>query len=254
MHYCHTCEKEFKSLGIARHRAMHRDKNENCKITNSFGITSVWNQLILPVFHSRIKTMEQLTQEQVDKLLNESPGQRVTKEYIEHRITDTLFTTLIEGSTVTICQLTIDNGYSVRGESACVDPTNYNKDLGEHYSYENAFKKLWPLFGFLLAEKMYHDKLLAQANLDAANHTHEGQEPEFSVSIGKIDADQATRAKGFYQEQHKDKISLSDGEEDGYLSRMVVVTFEPTEVVKGSLQELLDNSDALIAIPSEVKS
>lgn len=30
--YCHTCDKEFNSLGIARHRAMHRDKKEDCKI------------------------------------------------------------------------------------------------------------------------------------------------------------------------------------------------------------------------------
>lgn len=31
--YCHTCYKEFHALGIARHRAMHRDKREDCKIT-----------------------------------------------------------------------------------------------------------------------------------------------------------------------------------------------------------------------------
>lgn len=30
--YCFTCDKEFNRLGIARHRAMHRDKKENCKI------------------------------------------------------------------------------------------------------------------------------------------------------------------------------------------------------------------------------
>lgn len=30
--YCHTCEKEYHSLGIARHRAMQRDNNEDCVI------------------------------------------------------------------------------------------------------------------------------------------------------------------------------------------------------------------------------
>jgi hypothetical protein len=29
---CHTCNKSFHSLGIARHRAMHRDKKEDCTI------------------------------------------------------------------------------------------------------------------------------------------------------------------------------------------------------------------------------
>ena len=35
--YCHNCDKEFNSLGIARHRAMHRDKQEDCKITYKDG-------------------------------------------------------------------------------------------------------------------------------------------------------------------------------------------------------------------------
>lgn len=31
--YCHTCKKDFHYLGIARHRAMHRDKKEDCVIS-----------------------------------------------------------------------------------------------------------------------------------------------------------------------------------------------------------------------------
>jgi hypothetical protein len=37
--YCHTCERDFDSMGIARHRAMHRDKKEDCKITFTKGDT-----------------------------------------------------------------------------------------------------------------------------------------------------------------------------------------------------------------------
>lgn len=35
--YCLTCEKAFHYLGIARHRAAHRDKREDCKIMYSNG-------------------------------------------------------------------------------------------------------------------------------------------------------------------------------------------------------------------------
>lgn len=35
--YCVTCDKEFNSLGIARHRAMHRDRRENCTIVYKNG-------------------------------------------------------------------------------------------------------------------------------------------------------------------------------------------------------------------------
>ena len=36
---CHTCGKDFHYLGITRHRAMHRDKKEDCKITYTHGDT-----------------------------------------------------------------------------------------------------------------------------------------------------------------------------------------------------------------------
>jgi hypothetical protein len=41
--YCHTCDREFHSLGIARHRAMHRERREDCKIQYSDGVTYFHN-------------------------------------------------------------------------------------------------------------------------------------------------------------------------------------------------------------------
>lgn len=35
--WCHTCEKAFHPLGIMRHRAMHRDRKEDCVITFTEG-------------------------------------------------------------------------------------------------------------------------------------------------------------------------------------------------------------------------
>ena len=37
--YCRTCKRVIQSLGIARHRAAHRDKKEKCIITYSSGKT-----------------------------------------------------------------------------------------------------------------------------------------------------------------------------------------------------------------------
>ena len=36
---CHTCKRDIHHLGIMRHRAMHRDRGEDCKITFSTGET-----------------------------------------------------------------------------------------------------------------------------------------------------------------------------------------------------------------------
>ncbi len=37
--YCHTCGIYYHYLGIARHRTMHKEKKENCKITYTHGDT-----------------------------------------------------------------------------------------------------------------------------------------------------------------------------------------------------------------------
>ena len=40
--YCHTCGRAFHHFGIASHRAAHRRRGEDCKITFSNGKTYVW--------------------------------------------------------------------------------------------------------------------------------------------------------------------------------------------------------------------
>lgn len=37
--YCWTCGKAFHYLGITRHRAAHRDRGEDCRITYTHGDT-----------------------------------------------------------------------------------------------------------------------------------------------------------------------------------------------------------------------
>lgn len=95
--------------------------------------------------------MDLITNEKLDELLAASPAERVTKEYMESRIAGREFTRL--GETVTHCRIVLDNGYSVSGESACVNVENYNQQIGEKIAFDNAFRQLWPLFGFMLAEK-----------------------------------------------------------------------------------------------------
>lgn len=78
----------------------------------------------------------------------------VTKELIESKIKDKKFTILEDGKT-TICNLYLENGFTVRGESACVDPLNFVKEIGEKIAFENAFEKVWVLEGYLCQQKKY---------------------------------------------------------------------------------------------------
>lgn len=78
----------------------------------------------------------------------------VTKESIEAKIKSTDFS-VHAGSTLTVAVVTLENGFTVVGKSACASPENFNKALGEKYAYDDAFKKIWALEGYLLREKIY---------------------------------------------------------------------------------------------------
>lgn len=78
----------------------------------------------------------------------------VTKEGIQDKIVARMFT-VIPGTTITLCVLTLENGYTVTGESACADPANFDKEKGEAYAEEAAIDKVWPLEGYLLREKLH---------------------------------------------------------------------------------------------------
>lgn len=99
-----------------------------------------------------------LTDQELEQKLSQSPAPRVTKEYIESRIEEKFFDRLT--ATVTTCAIILDNRFTVLGESACVNPENYDQEIAKRVAYDNAFTKLWPLFGFLLAESNMTESIL----------------------------------------------------------------------------------------------
>jgi len=82
----------------------------------------------------------------------------VTMGGILAKIKKTEYLILPDGRT-TLCMLTLENGYTLRGESSCVSAANFNVALGEKYAYENAVEKIWPLEGYLLTQKLFEASL-----------------------------------------------------------------------------------------------
>lgn len=54
----------------------------------------------------------------------------------------------------TVCCLTLKNGYTLLGESACVSLANFDRELGEKYAKESAVERIWMLEGYLLKESL----------------------------------------------------------------------------------------------------
>lgn len=55
---------------------------------------------------------------------------------------------------LTVCCLTLQNGFTVTGESACASPSNFNAEIGEKIAKENARDKIWVLEGYLLKQTL----------------------------------------------------------------------------------------------------
>lgn len=83
---------------------------------------------------------------------------KITKESLDHLVAQSDVTYNNLAGTLTHCMVALPCGFQVTGESACVDPANYDKELGEKYALEQAVEKLWPLEGYLLANDLYRAK------------------------------------------------------------------------------------------------
>lgn len=54
------------------------------------------------------------------------------------------------GDKTTIVNATLANGFIITESSSCVDPDNFNMDIGESICKENIYNKVWSYLGFLL--------------------------------------------------------------------------------------------------------
>ena len=80
---------------------------------------------------------------------------RVTPEQVEAAIVGETFTVLPNGRT-TVCQLTLDNGFTVEGLSACVSVENFDAAIGNRIARQNAGNQVWQLLGFRLQDQLAH--------------------------------------------------------------------------------------------------
>lgn len=84
----------------------------------------------------------------------------ITLDDVEAAIIDETYTVLPNGRT-TICQLTLRNGFTVEGSSACVSKANFDAAKGNEFSRKKALDKVWEHLGCALATRLSGQELLA---------------------------------------------------------------------------------------------
>jgi len=92
-----------------------------------------------------------LTLDEAKSVIATKTAPKITEESIKARIKDVAY---IGHGQLTICIITMLNGFMVNGVSAPASPKNYDSQVGQRYAYDNAFKQLWPLEGYLLREHL----------------------------------------------------------------------------------------------------
>lgn len=91
----------------------------------------------------------EITLEEAQAIVAHKQHRKVSKESIEARIKGVSY---IYDDTTTICMITMKNGFKVFGHSTPADPRNHDAAVGRRYAYDNAFRQLWQLEGYLLVE------------------------------------------------------------------------------------------------------
>ena len=103
------------------------------------------------------KTFEEKLEEKI-KLVGADIAPRVTPSDVDNVIVNAEYY-VFPNSQLTVCCLTLENGFTVTGESACASPENFNEEIGQTVAFKNAREKVWQLEGYLLKQYLHDIKL-----------------------------------------------------------------------------------------------
>lgn len=94
------------------------------------------------------------TDAELEKQAQERGAQRVTESKLKEQIKDVAFH-VFPNTQLTVCVITLLNGFTVTGESACADPKMFNAEVGEKFAFAAAENKIWPLLGYALKQELF---------------------------------------------------------------------------------------------------
>lgn len=79
-------------------------------------------------------------------------GNRVTKEEVENAIDKVTYTKL--GEKITVCHMTLVDGFEIIGKSGVVDPALYDAEIGNRVARDAAFSRVWEHMGSILQDRL----------------------------------------------------------------------------------------------------
>lgn len=137
-----------------------------------------------------------------------SGAPRVTLALIESKIARADY--YLQG-VLTVCVLTMRNGFTITGESACASPENFNAEYGRKLAFEQAVGKVWAFEGYLLREELHR-----RAELMASMAFQPSGQVATFIGTKVVNATKMTRAD--YNKLRGWQLpSNENGDDEGYL-------------------------------------
>ena len=79
----------------------------------------------------------------------------VTQEEVNKNMQDVLVRTVEEfGKPTTYVTVRMENGFTLRESTTCVDPSNYDENIGKEVCLKRIEDKIWFLLGYTLQSKL----------------------------------------------------------------------------------------------------
>jgi len=80
----------------------------------------------------------------------------VTAEQVRENMQDVIVRTIEDfGKPCTYVTVRMKNGFILRESTTCVDPANYNEEIGKEICLEKIEDKIWLLLGYQLQEDLF---------------------------------------------------------------------------------------------------
>jgi len=86
---------------------------------------------------------------------------KITSDHVRKKISHSQYHRF-KGTTVTVCCITLNNGHTVVGHSACADPDEFDINAGQEIAFQNAFDKVFELEAYMLSENLNNSRTSAQ--------------------------------------------------------------------------------------------
>lgn len=99
--------------------------------------------------------MSTMDEQEIEKRIQASRpnAPHITPDDIDSKITREQYYVFPE-TTLTVCALTLTNGFVVTGHSAATSPENFDEQIGRDVAKTEARDKIWELEGYLLRQRL----------------------------------------------------------------------------------------------------